>query len=160
MALRKPIVMNAGQMQQIQSGDDLDAAASGTTDVSLTNAEAGAVVCGTPVYSFGAGTVKKAKADAAGTSKVVGLMHDASTAGSAAGLVAVAGILALTTGQWDAVTGASGGLTFNNTYYLDPATAGLLTATAPTTVGQSVVAVGRALSTTTMELFVREPILL
>jgi hypothetical protein len=43
-----------------------------------------------------------------------------------------------TTGQWDAVTGGSGGLTPGVYYYVSAATAGLLTTTAPTTTGEVV----------------------
>jgi hypothetical protein len=68
--------------------------------------------------------------------------------------------LTATTGQWDAVTGGSGGLVANTVYYLDAATAGKLTATAPTTAGQYVVEVGMALSTTELLIKTRTPILL
>jgi hypothetical protein len=46
------------------------------------------------------------------------------------------------------------------TYYLSAGTAGLLTATAPSTVGQYVVEIGVALSTTELLIRPRPPILL
>lgn len=160
MALRKPLVLVSGESQQLQAGDDLNVPISGTIDITLTNANAGAVVIGTPVYAQGADAYDKAKADAAGTSKVIGLAVPTSTAASATGTVAVAGILAASTAQWDAVTGGSGGLAFGTNYFLDPATAGKLTSTAPSTTGQYCVLIGVGLSTTEMRLNIQPRILL
>jgi hypothetical protein len=58
--------------------------------------------------------------------------------------------LTATTGEWDTVTGGSGGLTAGAQYYLSDTTAGRLTTTPPSTTGRYVVNVGRALSTTVM----------
>ena len=52
------------------------------------------------------------------------------------------------------------GLTPGATYYLSPTIAGALTSTPPATVGQVVVSVGRALSTTVLDIEIAEPILL
>jgi hypothetical protein len=97
------------------------------------------------------------KADAAATADVDGLAFD-SIANAASGQMQTVGIQTLTTVQWDAVTGGSGGLTANAKYYLDTATAGKLTATAPSTVGQFVTLVGRAISTTQLRLNIQPPI--
>lgn len=160
MALRKPIVLVAGEFAQLPVGDDVDAPFSGAIEVSLINDNAGAVVIGAPVYSAAAGHIDKANATAAGTSKVIGLMTSVTTATGGTGQVAVAGVMSATTAQWDAVvTGASGGLVFNTLYYLDT-TAGKLTTSPTTTVGQNNVFIGRGLSTVVMELGIRNPILL
>jgi hypothetical protein len=66
----------------------------------------------------------------------------------------VDGFLTATTGQWDAVTGQTGGLTPGALYYLSVATAGKLTLTATETVGEFVERVGKAVSTTRMEVTV------
>lgn len=59
------------------------------------------------------------------------------------------GPIALTTDQWDEITGGSGGLTRGAPYYLARGGIdGRLTATAPTTQGQLLVRVGIALSAT------------
>lgn len=126
--------------------------------VRLVNDEAGTVVIGAPVYSDAAGGVKKARSNAIGTTKVIGLIADTSILTTATGNVLTEGVLTATTGQWDAITGASGGLTFNTIYFLDPATAGLLTTTAPSTSGQFIVQVGIALSTTQMAVQIKVPI--
>jgi len=160
MALRTPIVINAGQYQQLQSGDTLNAPQAGGDFVSQTNANVGAIVPGTPVYSAGNDSVDKAKADASATAAVMGLVGATSINASASGQICVGGILALTTGQWDTAFGTSGGLTANTKYYLSAATAGVGTSTAPTTVGQLVTPLGRAISTTELKLGIEDPTLL
>lgn len=160
MASRKALVIIGGKIQQLPAGDYLDSPTSGSQDISVVNNNAGAIVIGTPVYIAAAGQVDKAKADAAATADVVGLVKTTSIAAAGTGIVTVDGVLTATTGQWDAVTGGSGGLTANTIYYLDPATAGKLTSTAPTTVGHSVTRVGKALSTTDLLINIEAPILL
>jgi Uncharacterized conserved protein (DUF2190) len=147
MAVRKPLVIIGTVVTQLPAGDSISVPITGAIEIVQTNDEAGAIVIGTPVYNDAAGGVKKAKADAIGTTKVMGLVSDASIAGSGTGQIAVSGILTATTGQWDAVFGTSGGLTFGTVYCLSAATAGLGTSTAPSTTGQYVERLGIALST-------------
>ena len=159
--LLKPLVLKAGEIQQLQQGDTLDAPQSGGDVISLTNNEAGAVVIGTAAYIDAVSGFKKAKADASGTSDVIGLIAKSpSITNGTSGSVMVNGVLVATTAQWDAVTGQSGGLTFNTAYFLSPTTAGLITITEPSTVGQYVVYIGRAISTTEMMINVERKILL
>lgn len=154
MALRKPLVIVSGQMQQIQSGDVLDSAVSGEVDVvSLENdTGAAAIVIGAPVYVKSAGKVDNAQADAVGTVEVLGLVQATSIAYQASGNIQTDGVLEATTGQWDSVTGETGGLTAGAVYYLDETTAGMLTQTAPSGDGEFVVRVGKAISTLAMEI--------
>ena len=158
MASRKPLVINNGQIQQIQSGDVLDAVVSEVDLVSLTNNNAGAIVIGMPVFSDDADDVDKAQADAVATVEVIGLVQDTSIAAAASGFIQTDGVLTATTGEWDAVAGTTGGLTAGAIYFLSAATAGNLTETAPTTAGQFVLRVGKALSTTEMEISISQPI--
>jgi len=148
MAQKKPLVLNSGQMEQLQSGDYI----AGIDLPQLTNDEAGAIVIGTPVYVDANDGVKKAKADAVGTANVIGLVAEVSISNGAVGGIQTDGILAATTGQWDAVAGTSGGLTKDTWYYLSAATAGLITATAPSAAGQFVKPIGIAISTTEMKI--------
>lgn len=74
------------------------------------------------VYRTASGTYAKAKADADATSEVVGIVS------------AVADANNFTLNPGPRVTGLSG-LTDGTVYFLSDATAGLLTATAPTTLG-------------------------
>lgn len=128
------------------------AVASTATETSaLTNDEAGALIVGNAVYPDAAAGVKKAKADSSTTSKVIGLSLTATSAAGSA-TIQTSGTVTLTTGQWDAVAGTTGGLTFGTSYYLSAATAGLLTSTAPNTTGQELMLIGVALSTTALKL--------
>lgn len=161
MPSRKPLVIVGGQLQQLQAGDTLDAAVSGGDQVIQTNSEASPVVIGAPVYTDVANGFKKAQANAAATSKVLGIVAKSpSITNGTSGPVTTNGVVVATTLQWDAVTGGSGGLVANTTYYLDAATAGKLTATAPSTVGQYVTEVGQATSTTDFVVNPKAPILL
>lgn len=161
MAARLPLVLVAGQPQQLQSGDTLSVPVySGGDVISLTNDEAGSVVICTPVYSDAASGFKKAKADAAGTKSVLGLVSDVTVANGVGGNIMLNGYLTATTGQWDAVFGTTGGLAFGSRYYLSAVTSGNATATAPSAVGQYVVEVGIAIATTVLKIDVKQPILL
>lgn len=144
MAQKKPLVLNSGQIEQLQSGDYV----AGIDIPQVTNDESGSIVIGTPVYVDANDGVKKAKADAVGTVNVIGLISDTSVAAAGTGGVQTDGILAATSGQWDAVAGTSGGLTKDTIYYLSAATAGLITSTAPSAAGQFVKKIGIAISTT------------
>lgn len=160
MALRKPLVVSSGLIQQLQSGDTLDTPGSGGELIAQTNDEVGSIVIGAPVYNDVASGVKKAQANAAGTRKVLGLVYDTSINAAASGNIITGGVLAATTGQWDSITGGVGGLAVGTVYFLSAATAGLLTSTAPSAVGQYVVEVGMAISTTEMQVRVQPGILL
>jgi hypothetical protein len=162
MASRKPLVVVSGQVQQLQAGDTLDASVAGGDQINLTNDEATAVVIGSPVYADANDGFKKARANAGSTTTpVVGLVAKSpSIAAAASGPVTTDGLVTATTTEWDAVTGQTGGLTVGTTYYLDPATAGKMTITAPTTVGQYVMKLGKAISTTEFQVNIGDPILL
>lgn len=155
MAVKKPLVLTNGEMEQLQSGDQVAQA----TIFNQDNANANTVVIGTPMYATStAGEMDKAQADAAATKDVLGLIAEASVAAAAAGAVQSDGVLVATTAQWDAVTGDSGGLTAGSKYYLDPDTAGQLTTTPPSDPGDFVAMVGTGLSTTEMEISIRSTI--
>lgn len=149
---KKPLCIYDGQIQQLQAGDTLDASAAEVDVIEMTNGEASSIVIGAPVYVSAASTVMKAQADASGTVDVLGLVAETTIASAASGSIQTDGVLAATTAQWDAVTGGLGGLTAGAKYYLDPDTAGMLTTTAPTTVGDFVAPIGKALSTTEFEI--------
>lgn len=118
---------------------------------SLTNDNAGTLSAGMAVYMKSNGNVDKANAAAVGTSHVIGLVTaDAATATAAT--LKRNGRLTLTTAQWDAVAGTTGGLTPGAAYFLSDATAGKLTATAPTTATHTSLRCGIALSSTTLLL--------
>lgn len=162
MTLRSPLVIGSdGLPQQLQSGDSLNVAVTTTQVRPVTNGESSsAIVIGAPVYASAADTVKRGQANAKSTSQLAGLGYDTSTAAASIGNIITGGVLVATTTQWDAVAGTTGGLAFGTKYFLDPATPGKITSTAPTTAGQCVTLVGIALSTTELEVLLRDPILL
>lgn len=122
----------------------------GSSVVSATNGEGASIAIGKAVYISAGDTVRLANANAGSTKNVVGLVYDASIASSATGSISTTGVVTATTGQWDAVTGQTGGLTAGSKYYLSNSTAGNLTTTPPTT--GYIAPVGFALSTTKMIL--------
>jgi hypothetical protein len=161
MAVVTPLKLGSdGNIAQLQAGDTLAVASTNTDLVALTNGEATSVVIGAPAYVSAAGTFKKAQATSATLSKCIGLVYDApSITNAVSGNICTDGLLTATTVQWDAVTGQSGGLTAGSDYFLG-ATLGLITVTPLVTAGQYNVKVGKALSTTQMDVAVRDPILL
>ena len=153
MTIRKPLVIASGQIQQLQSGDTLQ-------EVEQLQSITDAIfIAGQVVYSSAAGHVDKAKADAATTAKAIGLSAAAASSGATTG-IQCSGILTLTTGEWDACMGTTGGLTYNTVYFLSGATAGLGTSTAPSTVSHRVVKLGTAISTTEMVIDIEPSVLL
>ncbi|WP_158810263.1 hypothetical protein [Beijerinckia sp. L45] len=163
MTVRAPLVLGPdGLPQQLQSGDSISAPVNTPSIRAVANNEtAVALAFGQPVYANAADGVKRAQANSKTTSKLAGLVYDATIAAGANGNIAQSGVLVGTTAQWDAaVTGQTGGLTFGSLYFLDPGNVGKLTTTPPTTVGTCNVAIGTALSATELELQIAQPILL
>ncbi|HEY6025852.1 MAG TPA: capsid cement protein [Pseudolabrys sp.] len=128
----------------------------GDTMVTLTNASGGTASAGSPVYMSAAASFGLAVATSFAAALAVGFVPS-DIASAASGSVQTSGVLTLTTAQWDARTGGSGGLTFGTPYYLD-VTAGKMTATAPSAVGQFVTLLGVALSTTQLRLLIQPPV--
>jgi hypothetical protein len=149
MTARKPLVIVSGQLQELSASDTLSAAVSAIDVVSKTNDNAGAITKGMCVYVKSNGNVDKAKADAVATTKVLGLVWETSISAAAAGNIQTDGII--TVSDWTAIIGAAS-LTPGSIYYLSGATAGQLTATAPSTAGHYVLPVGMAISTTEMNI--------
>ena len=114
------------------------------------------IVIGNPLYLTGAGHVNPARADAAGTTQVVGLSITDTAAGFTCNFLTEGRI---ERSDWTAIAGVTS-LSAGVTYFLDPSVAGHITSTAPTVVGQYVVRVGRAVSTTTLDIEIELPILL
>jgi hypothetical protein len=118
----------------------------------LTNNQGSTINIAQVVYSDASGSVKLARSNATGTKDAIGLVSSATISNGATGNIITDGVVTATTGEWDAVTGQSGGLTTNSYYYVSSATAGSLTVTAPDTTGNWAVPVGIALSSTKMKL--------
>lgn len=140
---------------RVVSGSTISSAVESTT-TQLTNNQGSSVVIGRAIYSDGSNTFKLAQSDAVGTRKAGGLVAATSLNNGVAGDIVTAGVMTATTGQWDVVTGQTGGLTPDAYYYLSGTTAGGLTPTAPTTGW--LVKIGKALSTTKMLVSFESPI--
>lgn len=114
----------------------------------MTNDNAGTLVVGTPVYLKSDGDIDKADADSTlAIAQAIGVVVGGSILTTANGDVQIKGRVTLTTAEWDAVAGTTGGLDPGAIYYVS-ATVGTLTATAPSTMGHFVKPVIRALSAT------------
>jgi hypothetical protein len=112
---------------------------------------------GQPVYISGSGSVDLADASALSTAGVVGLVTNGGAAATNSGDVDVdPDVVELT--DWSSVTGSST-LTPGALYYLST-TAGELTETPPSGDGEVIVPVGRAISTTELEVEIGQSILL
>ena len=152
MAVKKPIVITSGQLEQLQAGDRLDLG----NIITKTNNSGGAMVIGQAVFVSGV-NADLAQANAQSTIRVAGLILTGGANLASVDILAD-GILTATTGEWDAVTGDTGGLTPGSDYFLSAGTGGGLTLTAPTAAGEFVVRVGHAVSTTELEIEVQQPI--
>jgi hypothetical protein len=153
MAALQPLVMIAGQIQQAPAGSNFNGTMTGGENYTLTNGEASvALVIGMAVYPSSNDNVKRAEANASGTSGVIGLVNTTSIAAGTSGGVLTQGVISASPTQWQAVTDSSTGLTAGQQYWLSPTTPGNLTATAPTTAGQFVCPIGVALSTAELKI--------
>lgn len=158
MPARKPIVIIDGQLRQLPPGDSVDAVSSEVDVIALTNGGTPAAPIGSPVYISGNNAFQLARANAGATVNVIGLVREANIAAAANGTVQTDGTLTATTAQWDAITGESGGLVAGGVYFLGAAAAGRLTRTAPTTQGEYVLQIGKAISAETLEITITVPI--
>lgn len=148
MAVRKPIVLVAGQYQQLQAGDSISGPVAETEQQSWTNGDASSHAIGDVVYVSAADTAKKAKADASGTAPAIAFATG-TIGNGAVGAYQTSGTLA----------GLSG-LTAGAQYFLSQTTAGVMSVTPPSTAGQYVVSLGRAISATEFLINIKDPILL
>jgi hypothetical protein len=98
---------------------------------------------GSPIYFSASGTWQLAKADL-DTTSVQYVVSQKTGSGTISYTALSSGEITLTTGQWDAITNASGGLTSGTTYFLSSTTAGKISSN----VGLIYSPVLRALSST------------
>ena len=114
------------------------------------------VIPGTPIYVTNLARLEIAQASGLPQARMVGIVTSATLAGFAAD-AQTQDVLTLTTGQWDAVTGGTGGLTPGSVYYLS-ATAGELTTTPPATPASVYnTRAGIAISSTQLDIKIRAP---
>lgn len=125
--------------------------------VTLQNVDTVTITKGQPVYLFGNGTIKLARANGWPQTVVLGLAR-ASIAPTASGEIQQHGILEATTTEWDAVTGQTGGLTPTTAYFLDKNTAGMMNVNAPVAQYNYVMPLGYAVSLTRFDINRQRPV--
>lgn len=140
---------------RVTAGSSPSSAVEGTQST-LTNNQGSTINICQAVYSDTSGTVKLAQANAVGTLRFTGFVLDTTISSAASGNIRTNGVMTATTTQWNAVTGQGSGLTVNAKYYLSNTTAGNITTTLPTT--NYLVYIGKALSTTQMQLNAATPV--
>lgn len=152
MAIKKPLVLTGGELEQLQPGDSL---APSPNSLQLQCWETGGVTIGAPASLMGADAFGKAAAT--DRPHVIGLAAEA-IAENASGAIQTNGKLSATTAEWDAITGGTDGLVATTTYYLSDSDYGKLVDTPPTTAGNYVVRVGVAVNATDLQLMLSRPI--
>lgn len=150
MVERRALVQIGGVMQETPTGDTLygGGGSGSTVSEAVTQASHGFVV-GNVIYQASTGW-SKAKSDSVETTGwgIVSAVADTSNF-----TVTTLGLVTLTTGQWDVITGGSGGLTADTAYFVSSATAGGLTAVEPAISNP----MGVAISTTSLRVFPWRP---
>lgn len=164
MAVRRPVFIDTstGELTRFATTDTVanDVDFSTVTNPAAAAAGANDIVPGTPVYqTTTADQVAEADASALATAEVSGLAIETIPEDGGTGSIQSDGRLTLTTAQWDAVTGGSGGLTTGSKYFLS-LTTGQLTTTAPSADGEVIASVGKAQSTTVLHINITRIIIL
>lgn len=116
--------------------------------VTSTQTTSGTVNIGAPVYAVSAGVVAEADATTIATAKVIGFATETILTGLP---IIIKHAAEIENGAWSLTAGAD--------YYLDT-TAGDITLTRPTVVGQVVVSLGTATAATKLAIVLAPPILL
>jgi hypothetical protein len=148
MAIRKPLVLVNGQLQQLQAGDVVQ-----SFDIlPQTVNEPGGLSFGQFVYNDGNDTIRKARANASGTKDVLGMVMNGTVPQGGTANVLLSGPAVGTTGQWDAQFGTTGGLAPRARYFLSDTVAGQADINAPTADGSYVIEVGVGASPTELVL--------
>jgi hypothetical protein len=141
--IKKPLVVGSqGQLQQLQAGDSI----STIPQFSATNGDAGPHAPGTVVYISSGTTVRAAQANSYTTVRAQAVATEAVPSG-AQGLY-----------QYEGVASGSLGLSPGSTYFLSPTSAGQMTTTPPSTVGDWIMVVGQAFSATELSIELGQPI--
>ena len=151
MAIRKPLVLNGGHIEQLQAGDRL---APVPNDTQLINGETDLIQAGQPIVIDDTGN---AKYTIATNGKGVIAFCVIDVVSAEPGVFQVDGILSLTTEQWDNITGENGGLRPGKIYFLDDSAVSKMTRTAPTATGHYIVRLGTAINKTDFTISIGIP---
>lgn len=163
MAIQRPLRIDTttGEITRFGEADQVfDSNFLNVTNPAAEAAGANDIPPGSPLYCSGANEVALAQADDLATAKVVALATETIAEDGGSGVAQTDGRLTLTAGEWDAVTGQSGGLTPGAKYYLSAATAGMLTTTPPSADGEVLAPLGLAKSTIIFEVSIATRVVL
>lgn len=152
MAIRKPLILNNGQLEQLQAGDRL---APVPNSIPLINGEDFTILAGQPIIINSESNAKYA--DATENKDAIALCVE-NVLSTVLGVFQTDGLLSLTTTQWDMITGDVGGLQPGKIYFLDDSDTGRITRVPPITVGHYVVRLGTAINTTDFAIMIGTPI--
>lgn len=160
MPLRKPLVLVGADQFQLPDGDTLNAVALAIGAELVNNSASNQPICVPvcPGTGSGSGGFQPARANAIGTSRVLGLIAAPQIGPGASGNVLQMGLLSASTAQWNAITGGNGGLTPGAEYFLSALLAARLTTIPPDRSGDFIVRVGQALTPTLFFVNPRPPI--
>lgn len=152
MATFQPLVINNGEIQQLQPGDSLDPSViAGVGQQSFVSDYNGATSKGMPVYVKSTGNVDLGQANAVTPAGVIGMADENGVAQGSPVVVTSEGYV--TVPDWSGITyNSSQTLEPGKVYYLSAANPGKITQVAPNTQGQFVVRLGRAMTTTIFKL--------
>lgn len=149
--IKKPLVLNNGEVEQLQPGDSL---APVPNSLVLGNSGVTPISICTPVYISGEDTADVAHKGM--LPDVVGIATEEIGISPDTGIVQTDGKLTATTEAWDNRTGQNGGLTAGAAYYLGDW--GAVIIDPPTTQGEYLVRLGIAINSTDFEIKISRPI--
>ena len=157
---KKPLIIDAGQVRELATGETLDAVVTAKEVVNIESASGVTLNQGDIVYINSSGLLALADASATASKYPIGFVRGSDT-GTLTNISAGSNIEVQTDGSftvsdWTNIAGAAQ-LTRGAKYYLST-TAGDISASAPTTANHFVVPIGRAIGYTTMYIEIGEPI--
>ncbi len=156
MSFKRPLALYGGKTKELMPGDQIQYE---VDSYSLTNKEA-STIPKLALVKPGTGNLEclLANADSSANGYAIGFATEA-IAADAQGVIQTDGILTATVSEWDAMVegGSPTGLTPGAIYYLSKAEAGKIASVPPTAPGV-VARVGRALSTTDLDINLDYPI--
>ena len=159
MALRKPLVNMGGRVQELPPGDQIDIE---LDSIKLTNKDSVTIVKLSIVSLHGTeeSSVKLALADTFVNGHVLGIATE-SMAVDAQGIIQTDGLISGSVSEWDARIegGSATGLTFGAIYYVSKTELGKITTVPPVAPGV-ISRVGRAVSSTVLDINIDYPIVL
>lgn len=125
---------------------------------SAISGEVSAILPGSWVYTHTSSVVKLAIATSLGTSHVVGVV---TSMGSGSNVnTQTVGVVTLTTSQWDATMGTTGGLTPGVTYFLSSISPGGGTSSPADVTGNILISLGCAMTSTDFRIAIDSPVVM